>query len=410
MRGFRVILRTLGQRNYGLYAAGNSVSLVGTWMQKIAVGWLAWELTHSYTWIGIVAFLDLAPSVLIGPIGGAVADRIDHMRIILWSQVTAMIVSFGMWGAAALGLMTIWPLAAFVLVNGVVLAFTQPARLAIVSSLVPRDDVQTAVAINAIIFNTARFVGPAVAGIVIARWGVAAAFLVKSLTYLAFLLALLRIKLAPEPQHPRAADSSILGDIGASLGYVGRHAGIGPVLLLQTMLSFSVRAVIELLPGFAGAVFARGVDGLAWLTSTIGIGAIVGGVWLAQRGRTEGMTAIVLLASAGGALATLGFVAGTAFWPALVAIGISGVAMVISGVGAQTQVQMAVAPQMRARVLSLYGTIIRGGPALGALVIGGVADYVGLRLPTAIAALLILGACAWSWTQRRAIAEGLGDR
>jgi predicted MFS family arabinose efflux permease len=239
---------------------------------------------------------------------------------------------------------------------------------------------------------------------------VSAAFLVKSLTYLAFLLALLLIRLTPEPKIARDAAASMLGDIGASLGYVRRHRGIGPILMLQCMVSFSLRAVIELLPGFAGAVFARGVDGLAWLTSTIGVGAILGGVWLAQRGRTEGMTAIVLLSSAAGALAVLGFVAGTAFVPALIAIGASGVAMVISGVGAQTLVQMAVEPAMRGRVLSLYGIIIRGGPALGALGIGWAADYIGLRLPTAAAALLILAVCAWVWARRRSIAEGLGDR
>jgi predicted MFS family arabinose efflux permease len=290
-----------------------------------------------------------------------------------------------------------------------VLGFNQPARLAIVSSLVPRDDVQTAVAINAIIFNMARFVGPAIAGIVIAWHGVAAAFLVKSLTYLAFLLALMYIRLVPEPQPARSGDSSIIGDIGASLDYAHKHAGIGPILMLQTMVSLSLRAVIELLPGFAGAVFDRGVDGLAWLTSTIGVGAIVGGVWLAQRGRSEGMTSIVLASSALGAVAILGFVADTLFIPALVAIGISGIAMVISGVGAQTLVQMAVVPQMRGRVLSLYGTIIRGGPALGALAIGAAADYVGLRLPTAIAAVLILGFCGWAWTRRRWIAHALGD-
>lgn len=402
-------MRALGQRNYGFYAGGNAISLVGTWMQKIAVGWLAWDLTHSGTWLGIIVFVDLAPAVLVGPIGGAVADRVDRMRIIGVSQTLAMVVSFAMWGATEAGWMTIWLLAGLVLVNGVVLSFNQPARLAIVSSLVPRDDVQTAVALNAIIFNLARFVGPAVAGVVIAWHGVGTAFLVNSLTYVAFLLALTQLRIKREAPEPRTGPSSLLGDILAAAGYVARHPGIGPILLLQTFLSFGLRAVMELMPGFADRVFDRGVDGLAWLTSTIGVGAVIGGMWLAQRGKVEGTSTIVLLASGLGSIAILGFVAGTAFVPALLALALSGTALVISGVGAQTTVQMAVTPGMRGRVLSLYGIIIRAGPAVGAMAIGMASDWVGLRMPTAIAALLTLGICAWSWRRRHAIAAGLGD-
>jgi predicted MFS family arabinose efflux permease len=333
----------------------------------------------------------------------------DRMRIITVSQIAAMVVSFAMWGAAEAGLMSIWLLAVLVLVNGVVLGFNQPARLAIVNSLVPREDVQTAVAINAIIFNLARFVGPAVAGIVIAWHGVGTAFLVNSLSYLAFLLALTQLRLAKEPRPAGTGERSILGDILAAVGYVARHPGIGPILMLQTMLSFGLRAVIELLPGFADTVFARGVDGFAALTSAIGVGAIFGGLWLAQRGRSEGMTSIVLLASAFGAAATVSFVAAPSFALALVAIAASGLAMVISGVGAQTVVQMAVEPGMRGRVLSLYGIIIRAGPAVGALAIGAASDRFGLRWPTAVAALLTLAVCTWAWLRRRSIAVGLGD-
>ena len=408
MRGLRVILRVLGQRNYGLYAAGNSVSLVGTWMQRIAIGWLAWELTHSGTWLGIIACADLAPSVLIGPIGGAVADRASRLRIIVASQIGASLIAFALCGLTALGWMSIWLLAGLVVVNGVVLGFNQPARLAIVSSLVPREDVQTAVAINAIVFNSARFVGPAVAGVVIAAHGTAMAFLANSLSYAVFLASVAFLRLAPEAKPFDGKRSSLLAEIGDSVQYVGRHPGIGPILLLQTVLSFGIRAVIELMPGFAATVFGRGVDGLAWLTSTIGIGAIISGLWLAARGRSEGTAQITLMASAIAALAILGFVGGTAFGPALTCLAAAGAAMTLSGVGAQSLVQNAVAPAMRGRVLSLYGIIIRAGPAGGALVIGAASDAFGLRLPTALAALATFAACIWAWMHRRGIAAGLG--
>jgi predicted MFS family arabinose efflux permease len=409
MRGLRVILRALGQRNYGLYAAGNSVSLVGTWMQRIAIGWLAWELTHSGTWLGVIACADLAPSVLIGPIGGAVADRVSKLRIIVASQIGASVLAFALWGVTAAGWMTIWLLAAMVVLNGVVLGFNQPARLAIISSLVRREDVQTAVAINAIVFNAERFVGPAVAGLVIATYGTATAFLVNSLTYVVFLVSVAFLRLAPETRRAGGGGASILAEIGDSMQYVGRHPGIGPILLLQGVLSLGIRAVIELMPGFAATVFGRGVDGLAWLTSTIGVGAIVSGVWLASRGRSEGTASITLMASAVAALAILGFVAGAAFWPALACLAAAGAAMTLSGVGAQSLVQMAVAPAMRGRVLSLYGIIIRAGPAAGALLIGAASDAFGLRLPTALAATATFAACLWAWMRRRSIAAGLAE-
>jgi len=319
------------------------------------------------------------------------------------------VIALAMWAAAAAGAMTIGLLAGFVLVNGVVLSFNQPARLAIVSSLVPREDVQTAVAINAIVFNAARFVGPAVAGVVIAWQGVAAAFLANALSYAVFLAAVTQLRLAPEPRTERSKQLSMWGDIAAAGSYVAGHPGIGPLLLVQCVLSFGVRAVIELMPGFAAQVFERGVDGLAMLTSTIGAGAIVGGLWLAQRGRIEGTSAIVLLASGISSLAVIGFVAGTAFAPALLCLGFAGAALVLSGVGAQSSVQMAVAPAMRGRVLSLYGIIVRAGPALGAMAIGVASDRFGLRAPTAIAAALSLGVCLWAWMRRKTIAAGLGD-
>ena len=172
---FEGIVRALKNPNYGTYAAGNSVSLIGTWIQRIAVGWLAWELTGSGAWLGAVAFADLFPAVFIGPFGGAVADRLSRLRIITISQALAMVQAVALFWLTFSGAVTIEWLFALVLVNGFVMGFNQPSRLALVPSLVPREDLSTAVAINAIVFNLARFIGPAVAGLLIVSWGVAAA-------------------------------------------------------------------------------------------------------------------------------------------------------------------------------------------------------------------------------------------
>ena len=407
--GFRGILRTLKHPNYGVYAAGNSVSLIGTWIQRIAVGWLTWELTGSGAWLGVVAFADLFPSVVIGPLGGAVADRVSRIRIIAIAQTLAMLQAFSLCVLTATGLITIEILIALVLLHGVVVAFNQPARLALVPSLVARADLPTAVAINAIIFNLARFIGPAVAGLLIVASGVAAAFAANGISFLAFLVALSRIRLDPARSEAAGLGGrrSLLGDVADGLRYTARHAGIGPLLLLLAVLSVCVRPFVELLPGFTAEVFARGPAGLAMLSSTMGVAAVLSGLWLAQRQTTVGLARLVLAVVVGVAAAILGFVATDIFGVALACVAIAAICMVISGVGAQTLLQLSVDGAMRGRVMSLYGIIFRGGPAMGALIMGVVSEATGLRWPLAGGAAIAVLVWAWTWRRRATIAAAL---
>ena len=295
-----------------------------------------------------------------------------------------------------------------VLINGVVLGFNQPSRLSLISSLVPREDLSTAVAINSIVFNLARFVGPALAGALIVSGGTGAVFGANTLTFSAFLLALTRIRLPKEerlepPEHRR----SLFGDVVDGLRYTARHPGIGPLLLLLTINSMTVRPFVELLPGFAADVFRRGADGLALMTSVIGGGAIVAGVWLARREGMRGLTVITLWSTLLISVSTLCFVATDRFEFALACLAISGMGLVTSGVATQTLVQTAVDVRMRGRVLSLYGIIFRGGPAAGALAIGILSDGVGLQLAMGIGAVSGVFAWAWAWRRRRIMAASL---
>ena len=281
--GFGGILRALRNPNYGLYTAGNAVSLIGTWMQRIAVGWLAWQLTGSGAWLGAIAFADLFPTVLVGPFAGAAADRWDRLRVTKVSQALAMLQAITLFGLTWFDLMTIELLFALTVALGVIAGFNQPARLALIPSLVRREDLSAAVAINSIIFNSARFVGPAVAGLMIVTGGVAAAFAVNALSFVFFLVALARIRLPAEPPAPPRARSSLFRDVGDGIRYTASHQGIAPMMILLIVVCLCVRPVVELLPGFAAAVFASGAGGLAVLTSTIGAGAVLGGLWLARR-------------------------------------------------------------------------------------------------------------------------------
>lgn len=411
--GTRAILRTLGHPDYGLYTLGNSVSLVGMWMQRVSVGWLTWDLTHSGTWLGLVAFADLFPSVFIGLIGGVAADRLDRVRVIMACQGTAMILAFLLGALTLAGMVTVELLFALTFLGGVVIGFNQPSRLALVSSLVPRENLTTAVAINSIVFNIARFVGPAVAGLVIVASDVAWAFIANAASYLALLVALAVIR-GRNPGTGRdltaaaPARGGLVADIGAGLRYAAAHPGIGPLLALHLVASILVRPVLELLPGFADHVFRGGADTLATLTSTVGIGAVVAGWLLARRSGTRGLVTLVLTSSAGVSLGVLAFVATDDIRVGIPAAGALGAVMVASGVGLQTVVQLAVAPEMRGRVLSLHGLIFRGGPAIGALLMGAAGDLVGLRLPVglgAVAALALLGVVALRAGRIRAAIE-----
>lgn len=405
--GFGGILRALRNPNYGLYTAGNAVSLIGTWMQRIAVGWLAWQLTGSGAWLGAIAFADLFPTVLVGPFAGAVADRWDRLRVTKVSQALAMLQAITLFGLTWFDLMTIELLFALTVALGVIAGFNQPARLALIPSLVRREDLSAAVAINSIIFNSARFVGPAVAGLMIVTGGVAAAFAVNALSFVFFLVALARIRLPAEPPAPPRARSSLFRDVGDGIRYTASHQGIAPMMILLIVVCLCVRPVVELLPGFAAAVFASGAGGLAVLTSTIGAGAVLGGLWLARRTEPGGLTGIALSNTLVLSLALLAFVATDRWWVAIPALGILGACMVVTGVGTQTLLQLSVAAEMRGRVLSLYGVIFRGGPALGALAVGVASERFGLRIPLAASAGVAVLAWIWTWSGRARIIRAL---
>lgn len=392
-------------RNYRIYTAGNAVSLIGTWMQRLAVGWLAWTLTHSGAWLGILSMAEFFPVVFLSPLAGALADRRDRVGIIRVTQIAGGVEAVLLAALVSSGTITIWLLFALTFSLGLFNAFAQPARLALIPTLVDRPALASALAINAIIFNSARFVGPAVAGVVIAKIGVAAAFAANAASYLVFLAAIAYLREMPAaPVMPR---QTVLRASAEAYLYASRHPGIASILLLFTVTTIGTRGFIQLFPGFAGQVFERGPEGLSMLTSTVGLGAICGGAWLLLRPGIAGLTNVVLANTMLISLAILGFTATGNFALALACVFIAGAAMTVTGIGAQTLIQAAVESGMRGRVMALYGMVFRAGPALGAVVMGAFSERFGLRLPLAVGAALSCGFCAFIWLKQRRIAETL---
>jgi len=408
LTGFAAIRRTMENRTYRVFTTGNVVSNIGTWVQRTGVQWLTWEITGSGAWLGIVAFADLFPTLVLAPLTGAIADRVDRRRAMLITQSLMLIQAVVMAVMTLTGVMTIEWLIGLVAFGGAVMSFNQPVRLAVIPSLVPRDDLTAAIGINSLIFNMARFVGPPVAGFLIVFSGTGSTFAFNAVSYLAFVMALLAIRIDP---HPRGSGGREIGNIPREIaegyGYAARHPGIGPLLVILTFISICARPYIELLPGFAADVFGRGAEGLGWLQSMVGLGAMLGGLWLAQRGVVKGLTSVAVAAVAVLSCALIAFTITDIFWVALPCLVVTGFGMIVIGVGEQTLIQNAVDPTVRGRVMGLYGMIGRGAPAFGALIMGGLSSYVGFRWPVAGGAIMCLGIWVWANQRKHALAREL---
>ena len=401
-----LIALPLRNPNFGIYSLGSAVSLTGMWMERIAIGWLTWQLTESGFWLGVVAFADFFPVILIAPIAGAAADRWDRLRVVKMSQFILLVQASVLFAATASGHIDVGLIVALTTVHGIVVAFNQPARLALVPSLVPRADLTAAVAINSVIFNLARFIGPICAGFAIVWSGVAAAFAANVLSYVVFLLALTRIRIAPG-EAETAAPRSFIADMSDGIRYTATHPGIGSLFVLLIAIGVGGRPLTELLPGFADDVFHSGAFGLSVLASSVGAGAILGGVWLGHRAHATNLVAVALATTLGQALSAVMIIATDRLWLAVPAVVAYGFCVSTAGIATQTLIQLASDRRMRGRVLALYGLIFRGGPSIGALGAGIISVHLGLRWPVVIGATLLVAAWFWTFLIRERIAAAL---
>ena len=369
-------------RDYAIYCVGSSLTVIGLWMQRIAVGWVTWELTESPTWLGVIAFAELFPVVILSPLAGTLADRLDRLSIARVAQCLNMLQATVLTVLTLSGALTIWWLFSLALFTGIVVSFWQPARMAMIPNLVRREDVASAVAINSVIFNAARFVGPAIAGVVIVGYGAGYAFLANAISYLPFIAALWIIK--------------------------PNMNGRKRILMLITCIA--LRPVFELLPGYAAEIFGRGAEGLSMMATATGIGAVIGGLYLGQRNGLEGLVQLSIVSVAAMIAALLVFSQTSNFWVALVALAVAGGAMVTHGAGSQTLIQSAVDEDMRGRVVALYGMLFRGGPAIGALIMGWVSDWAGLHWPLVVGCVAASLALLWMVGRRAVIRDAMEAR
>ena len=403
---FGGIGRALANRNYRVYSYGSAASLIGTWMQRAAVGWLAWELTHDPKWVGIAVSADLLPTIVSSPIAGVLADRFHPMRMLKVLQLLAGLQAAALAVLTFSGLITIEWLVALTAVLGVVMGFNHPVRQTTIYLLVRREDLSAAVAMTSVIFNTSRVIGPAIAGFVIHFGGAGFAFGLNTISFMIMLAALAAVRLPPLPPRTRPT-MSVLGDIMAGYRYAFVHAGIGPTLLISLSAALLVRPAVEMLPAFVGQIFEGGADSLGLILAANGVGAMLAGIWLAWRGSAEGLVPVAIWSTVLAAVALVGLAASDTFWLGTAFVFVLGIAMSLRGTATQTLIQNAVDPEMRGRVLSLNSLIFNAGPAVGAFTLGLIASWAGLQPPLYVAAVLSLGVWLWAWLRRDRLAAAL---
>ena len=396
------VISVLSQWNYGIYTAGSTISLFGLWAHRLAAAWLAWELTQSSFWVGMVVFADLIPTLFLTPFAGVLADRYDRRHMSIASQL------MGMFQACVLGYMylagdftqesDIWWLIGWTTFLGIAWALNTAARLSMVPNLVEHNFIPPAVALNSAIFNLGRVVGPISGALIIDQWNVGVAFLFNAVTFIFFILALCFIRQVRSEEKP-AGGAGVWAQSIEGFKYAANHPGIGPAMVLLIAMAVGGKALLEVLPEFADEVFARGAAGLGELTAVSGVGGLIAAIWLASRGDVMGLTRITIIALLVTGLSIFGFVVTNWYPLALLSIFVLGVAGIYGGTATQTLMQHAVEGAMRGRVMSLYGVIHRGAPALGALAMGTIAEITGIRWGVSLGGILCL--VTWLWMLKR---------
>ncbi|MDA0238661.1 MAG: MFS transporter [Proteobacteria bacterium] len=376
---FGGIAGALSHPVYRRYWLSNSFSSMGRWMLRVAVGWLTWELTESPAMLGLVAFADSFPMVVFSLIGGAVADRIGYLRVMRFSQLSTGLITILFGVLVATGQINVTVIVILTALTGSLEALSGPARLSVVHSLVPKQDLAAAIALGSTTFNAARTLGPAIAGPLLIWAGIPIVIFLSALTFLQF-WAIMMLTRTPELPPKETVRKNMVREMIDSVHYVHRDAGIYYLMLMLGLTALLIRPYIDLLAGVSDQMFGRGPDGLSILLAGTGLGGFAAGLYIAARGRTDGLTQLVTTSLLLQAIALVLFTIFGNIWFAAAALVCVGFYILVGGVGSQTLIQNAVDSGMRARVMSLFIIISWGIPALGALAMGWLADFIGLQI------------------------------
>ncbi len=369
-------LRALESRNYRLFFAGQAISLIGTWMTQVAMIWLVYHLTNSALLLGVVGFSSQIPSFVIGPFGGIFVDRWNRNRILVTTQILAMIQSLALAVLALTGMIQIWHIILLSIFQGFINAFDAPARQAFVTEMIEKkEDLGNAIALNSSMFNGARLVGPAIAGLVIASVGAGVCFLIDGLSYVAVIASLLAMKL--KPRKITAQTPNIWQRLKEGFIYAFSFPPIRAILLLLALFSFMGMPYMVLLPIFATKILDGDAETLGFLMTASGLGALMGGIYLISRQSVIGLGKVIAFSPAVLGIGLIIFSQSRLLWLSLLMMLIIGCASILQIASSNTILQTIVEEDKRGRLMSLYTMAFLGILPFGNLAAGALASRIG---------------------------------
>jgi len=389
----RTALRSLRGRNLRIFFAGQGVSLIGTWMQQLAMGWLVYRLTGSSVLLGVIAFTSQIPSLFLAPLAGAVADRWSRYRLVVLAQTISMIQATVLAVLVLSGRIEVWHLLALSFLAGVVSGIDVPARQALIVGLVDDpEDLPNAIALNSSMFNAARLIGPSIAGVLIGWVGEGPVFLINALSFVAVLAALRAVRVRPQPALPVG---SVLESLQAGWRYAAGFAPIRALLLLLAGLALVGLPYTVLLPVLARDVLGGDAGTLGVLTSSAAAGALIGTLFLASRDTIRGLGRVIAVScglfGTGLVLVSLA----RAAWVAGALLTLTGFGAIVTSAGVNTVLQTLVDEHMRGRIMSLYMVAFVGTGPFGALAGGWLASRLGAPSTLALGGAGCLALSLW---------------
>jgi MFS family permease len=382
---WRETFRALRHRNYQLFFAGQLISLVGTWMDQVAESWLVYRLTGSALLLGTVAFASQIPVFLLAPIGGAVADRADRRRILVGTQSSMMLLTFILAWLTLSHRVQIWHIVTLAALTGVVNSLDLPARQAFVVDMVSRGDLVNAIALNSSMFNGARVIGPALAGIIVAAIGEGWCFFGNGISFIAVIVGLLLMRME-RPRH--SIEGSPLENIVEGFRFVATTGPIRALMLLLSLVSFTAMPYAVLMPVFADQILHGGPKALGFLMGCSGVGALCGALVLAMRKTVHGLGTWVAISCAGFGIALLLFSFSRTMWLSAAMLVPAGFCMMIQMASSNTLIQSMVPDRLRGRVMSVYAMTFMGMAPFGSLLAGSLAHKLGAPWTVAMGGII----------------------
>jgi MFS family permease len=385
-------LRALRHRNFQLFFSGQLISLIGTWMQSMAQAWLVYRLTGSSLLLGSVGFASQFPVFLVAPLGGIVADRHNRQRVVIGTQIASMILALILALLTLTGRVQVWHIFVLAALLGVVNAFDIPGRQAFLVDMVGKEDLMNAIALNSSMFNGARIIGPAIAGILVAKIGEGWCFFANGISYIAVIVGLMLMRV----QRParRAPAASPWAHIIEGFRFVQGTAPIRAILLLLGLVSLVAMPYTILMPIFADKILHGGVRGLGILMGATGVGALLGALTLASRSGVQGLGKWVAYSCGGFGVSLILFSLSRNFWLSAALLLPVGFGMMLQMSSSNTLIQAMVPDHLRGRVMAVYSMMFMGMAPFGALLGGALADRLGAPLTVSMGAVACVGGAA----------------